>query len=166
MAWSYGSKRLTTNTKTNFITLDNGKLAWMEKDGSALKLRYFNPLPSYLIGTTDIDEIALKTKDFTFNNPSIDKKIISVYLNYKNGDGVVLYGFTDGAEEIIARLDGSSETSFKTLHIKIREARTEFVDKKIFNSVKNFGLRLEGTNVASNFEINDMQIIFREKSAK
>lgn len=166
MAWSYGSKRLTTNTKTNFITLDNGKLAWMEKDGSALKLRYFNPLPSCLIGTTDIDEIALKTKDFTFGKPSVSKKIISVYLNYKNGDGVILYGFTDGAEEVIARLDGSSETEFKTLRINIRKARTEFENEKIFNNIKNFGLRLQGTNVATNFEINDMQVIFREKSVK
>ena len=148
------------------ITLDNGKLAWMEKDGSALKLRYFNPLPSYLIGTTDIDEIALKTKDFTFGKPSVYKKIISVYLNYKNGDGVILYGFTDGAEEVIARLDGSSETEFKTLRINIREARTEFENEKIFNNIKNFGLRLQGTNVATNFEINDMQVVFREKSVK
>ena len=166
MAWSFGSKRFTTNNNTNFINLDNGKLCWMEKVSSALKLRYFNPAPSNLVGSTDTDEIALKTKDFTFNNPSINKKIISVYMNYKNGDGVTLYGFTDGAEEILARLDGENETDFKTLRVNIRNARTEFSDESVFNNVKNFGLRLSGTGVASNFEINDMQIVFREKSVK
>jgi hypothetical protein len=165
-SWSYGSKRFTTNIHSNFINLDSGKLSWIEKDGSALKMRYFNPAPSYLIGSTDIDEVAFKTKDFTFDTPSINKKIIGVYINYKNGDGIVVHGFTDGSEEILARLEGSSETDFKTVRINFRDVRTEFVDEKIFNNVKNFGLRLSGTDVASNFEINDIQIIFRQKSAK
>ena len=64
------------------------------------------------------------------------------------------------------QLEGSSETDFKTVRINFRDVRTEFVDEKIFNNVKNFGLRLSGTDVASNFEINDIQIIFRQKSAK
>ena len=166
MAWTYGSKRFTTNVNTNMITLDNGKLAWMEKDGSALKLRYFNPDPTNLVGTTNLDELALKTKDYTFDSPSVDKKIISVYLNYKNGDGVVVHGFTDSNEEILARLDGNNETEFKTLRINMREAKSEFTESQAFNNVKNFGLRLSGTDVNSNFEINDMQIIFRQKSVK
>lgn len=166
MSWSYGSKRFTTNVNTNMVTLDDGKLAWVEKDGSALKLRYFNPDATNLIGTTNLDELALKTKDYTFNNPSVDKKIISVYINYKNGDGVVLHGFTDNAEEIIARLDGNNETEFKTLRINMRESKAEFTEPKAFNNIKNFGLRLSGTNVNSNFEINDMQVVYREKSVK
>ena len=166
MAWSYGSKRFTTNVNTNMVILDNGKLVWMEKDGSDLKLRYFNPDPTNLIGTTNLDELALKTKDYTFDNPSVDKKIISVYLNYKNGDGVVVHGFTDSNEEILARLDGDNETEFKTLRINMREAKSEFTESQAFNNVKNFGLRLSGTDVNSNFEINDMQIVFRQKSVK
>ena len=166
LGWMFGSKRFSTNNHTNMVTLDNGKLVWMEKDGSDLRLRYFEPNPSNLLVATNTDELKFKTKDFTFGNPSIDKKIISVYVNYKNGDGVVLYGFTDGAEEIIARLEGDGETEFNTLRINMRQAKTEFVNPDAFNNVKNFGLRLDGTDVSKDFEINDIQVVFREKSVK
>ena len=72
----------------------------------------------------------------------------------------------DGEEEILATLEGDAETDFKTLRVNMREAKTEFVDKKAFNSVKSFGLRLSGSDVATDFEINDIQVVFREKSVK
>ena len=78
-----------------------------------------------------------------------------------------MYGYrNDGQEEILATLEGDGETSFKTLRINMREAKTEFIDKKSFNSVKSFGLRMSGSDVATDFEVNDIQIIFREKSVK
>ena len=77
-----------------------------------------------------------------------------------------MHGFTDNAEEIIARLDGNNETEFKTLRINMRESKAEFTEPKAFNNIKNFGLRLSGTDVNSNFEINDMQVVYREKSVK
>ena len=142
-------------------------MLWIEKyNGTNIELRRFNVSPSKL-DASNIDEMALKTKEYTFGKPSVDKKIVSVYLSYKNGNGAYLYGFTDdGSEEILATLDGSSEANFKTLHIPIRKAKTEFVDKKAFDKIKGFGLRLSGSDVATDFEINDMQIIFREKSVK
>ena len=90
-----------------------------------------------------------------------------MYLSYKNGDGITLHGFRDdGEEEILATLDGDSEVNFKTLHIPIRKAKTEFVDKKAFDKLKGFGLRFSGSDVATDFEVNDIQIVFREKSVK
>jgi len=121
-AWSYGSKRLTTNDTTSFILTNDGKLSWIEKDSTNYKFRYFNPNPSKLLNSSEIDEIALKTKDFTFGKPSVNKKIISVYLNYKNGYGVTLYGFKEnGEEEILATLEGDSETEYKTLRLLIHD---------------------------------------------
>ena len=166
-AWSYGSKRIPALNTTNLIVTNDGKVSWISKDSNNYKFRYFNSAPNKLLNTSTIDEMALKTKEFTFGKPSVDKKIISVYLSYKNGDGVTLYGYReDGQEEILATLEGSAETSFKTLRINMREAKTEFIDKKSFNSVKSFGLRMSGSDVATDFEINDIQIIFREKSVK
>jgi len=161
------SKGTTTNHTTNIINANDGKMLWIEKyNGTNIELRRFNVSPSKL-DASNIDEMALKTKEYTFGKPSVDKKIVSVYLSYKNGNGAYLYGFTDdGSEEILATLDGSSEANFKTLHIPIRKAKTEFVDKKAFDKIKGFGLRLSGSDVATDFEINDMQIIFREKSVK
>ena len=161
------SKGTTTNHTTNIVNANDGKMLWIEKyNGTNIELRRFNVSPSKL-DASNINEMALKTKEYTFGKPSVDKKIVSVYLSYKNGNGAYLYGFTDdGSEEILATLDGSSETNFKTLHIPIRKAKTEFVDKKAFDKIKGFGLRLSGSDVATNFEINDMQIIFREKSVK
>jgi len=171
---SFRSKATIAKDITNIVNDNDGKMLWMEEyNASNVELRKLNILPSKLNqasnGTNglNIDEMALKTKEFTFGKPSVDKKIISVYLSYKNGDGAYLYGFTDnGTEEILATLDGSSEVDFKTLHIPIRKAKTEFVDKKAFDKIKGFGLRLSGSDVATDFEINDIQIIFREKSVK
>lgn len=163
----YRSKGNSTNDMTNIVTANDGTLVWFDKyDSTNVELRKFSIAPSKL-DSQNIDEIALKTKEFTFGKPSVDKKIISVYLSYKNGDGVYLYGFRDdGEEELLATLDGSSETEFKTLHIPLRKAKTEFVNRKAFDKVKGFGLRFSGSNVALNFEVNDIQIIFREKSVK
>mgnify|MGYP003112615500 CR=1 FL=1 len=162
------SKGFELEATTNFITNNAGDILWFSKyDSTNIELRKWNTSPSKLNNTVNIDEMALKTKEFTFGKPSVDKKIISVYLSYKNGDGVVLRGFrNDGQEEILATLDGSSESNFKTLHIPIRKAKTEFVDKKAFDKIKGFGLRFSGSDVATDFEINDIQIIFREKSVK
>jgi len=126
----------------------------------------WNNNPSRLLRTHEIDDMALKTKDFTFGEPSVDKKIVSVYLSYKNGNGVTLYGFSDGIEEKLADLDGSLETSYKTLHLKIKDIKNEFADSNAFNAIKSFGLRLDGANIEEDFEINDMQIIFRPKAIK
>jgi hypothetical protein len=163
----FRSKGAATNDITNIVTTNAGKLIYLEKYNSTnVKLRKYNIAPSQL-DSSQINEMALKTKEYTFGKPSVDKKIISVYLSYKNGDGVELYGFrNDGEEELLAALDGNSETAFKTLHIPIRKAKTEFVDKKRFDRIKGFGLRFSGSNVATDFEVNDIQIIFREKSVK
>lgn len=163
----FRSKGLEAQDTTNFVTDNAGNALWFSKyDSTNVELRKWNTTPSQL-DSSNIDEMALKTKEFTFGKPSVDKKIISVYLSYKNGDGVELYGFRDdGEEELLAALDGNSETNFKTLHIPIRKAKTEFVDKKRFDRIKGFGLRFSGSDVATDFEINDIQVIFREKSVK
>jgi len=163
----FRSKGAATNDITNIVTTNAGELVFFEKyDSTNVELRKYNIAPSQL-DSSNIDEIAFKTKEYTFGKPSVDKKIISVYLSYKNGDGVEVYGFrNDGEEELLAALDGNSETSFKTLHIPIRKAKTEFVDKKRFDRIKGFGLRFSGSDVATDFEVNDIQIIFREKSVK
>lgn len=163
----FRSKGAATNDITNIVTTNAGELVFFEKYNSTnVELRKYNIAPSQL-DSSNIDEMALKTKEYTFGKPSVDKKIISVYLSYKNGDGVELYGFRDdGEEELLAALDGNSETNFKTLHIPIRKAKTEFVDKKRFDRIKGFGLRFSGSDVATDFEVNDIQIIFREKSVK
>ena len=135
-------------------------------DVAGISLSKWNNSPSKLTGTHNIDEMALKTKDFTLGDPSIDKKIISVYLNYKNGNGVTLYGFTDGVEEKLADLEGSLETSYKTLKLNLRTIKTEFDDSKAFDSIKSFGLRLDGEDIETDFEINDIQIVFRPKALK
>jgi len=163
----FRSKGAATNDITNIVTTNAGELVFLEKyDSTNVELRKYNIAPSQL-DSSQINEMAFKTKEYTFGKPSVDKKIISVYLSYKNGDGVELYGFrNDGEEELLAALDGNSETAFKTLHIPIRKAKTEFVDKKRFDRIKGFGLRFSGSNVATDFEVNDIQIIFREKSVK
>lgn len=133
---------------------------------AGISIYKWNNNPSKLLGTNEIDDMALKTKDFTFGEPSIDKKIVSVYISYKNGNGVTLYGYSDAVEEKLADLDGSLETNYKTLHIKIKDINDSFVTTNAFKAVKSFGIRLDGNNIETDFEINDMQIVYRPKALK
>ena len=133
---------------------------------NGIELHHWSDSPSKLTDTYKINEMALKTKDYTFEDPSVDKKIISVYLNYKNGEGVTLYGFSGDTEEVLATLEGTNETNNKTLHIKIKDISNTFDTTDAFKKVKSFGLRLDGEDIEPDFEINDMQIIFRGKSVK
>ena len=131
-----------------------------------IELQHWSNTPSKLTDTHQINEMALKTKDYTFGDPSVDKKIISVYLNYKNGEGITLYGFSGDTEEVLATLEGTNETNNKTLHVKIKDVNNTFDTIDAFKKVKSFGLRLDGEDIEPDFEINDIQIIFRGKSVK
>lgn len=133
---------------------------------NGIELQHWSDSPSKLTDTHKINEMALKTKDYTFGDPSVDKKIISVYLNYKNGEGVTLYGFSGDTEEVLATLEGTNETNNKTLHVKIKDVNNTFDTTDAFKKVKSFGLKLDGEDIEPDFEINDIQIIFRGKSLK
>jgi hypothetical protein len=102
--------------------------------------------------------------------PHLDKVITTVYISYKNGNNVTVKGFTDtndggsSVEHTIATLSGTNDTTFRTEKIKMRSLSTTIYDA--FKKVKSFGLIFSGSNMEDDFEINDLQIVFRPKGVK
>ena len=83
----------------------------------------------------------------------------------------MLKGFTDtndggaAVEHTLATLSGTNDTTYRTLKVKIRDVSSAAHDS--FKRVKTFGLEFfKADSDRSNFEINDMQIVYRLKSIR
>lgn len=170
LAFVKGSAKSFTNDTTNLVNLNDGKLIWYEKIGSNQELRYWNPEPSFRQGSSTVN-LSLTTPAYTFDLPNQDKNISTIYISYKNGNGIVVKGFTDTndggsvVEHDLGTLSGSSDTTYRTLKIKIRGVSTTV--HNAFKRVKSFGLKFVKSNSDRiNFEINDIQIVYRLKSIR
>jgi len=171
LGWSYSASKGNAVDVSNLINTNDGKLVWFEKDGNDIELKYWNPEPSLKGAATTA--ISLKTPAYTFDDPSLDKTITTVYISYKNGEDITVKGFTDvgvnndGVSDgsaftsvTLGTLAGNNDGSNRTTKFKIRGITSAF------KKVKTFGLELAGATDQQDFEINDMQIVYRNKSVK
>ena len=171
LGWAYSALKGNTVDVSNLINTNDGKLVWFEKDGNDIELKYWNPEPSLKGAATTA--VSLKTPSYTFDDPSLDKTITTVFISYKNGEDITVKGFTDVGVNNSGVSDGSSFTSVtlgtlagnndqsnRTTKFKIRGITSAF------KKVKTFGLELTGTTDQQDFEINDIQIVYRNKSVK
>ena len=175
-SWVKGAKdasnRITDMAKTNFINDWNGDLVYSYSTGSA------DALLKWSDASVITDTISFKTKDIDFGQPAQRKKIYKVYVSYK-GDGsavTVKYqtnGNTDaGSNFLKINADGSSSgatDSATPLHSST-VGTNDWVSAELkpvasINNVKSFQLLFDGT-AASNFEINDISIVYRMKGIK
>ena len=140
---------------------------WFEKDGNDIELKYWNPEPS--LRDSNNASVVLKTAAFDFGDPSRDKTITTVYINYKNGEDITVKGFTDVAASndgsafsnvTLGTLAGNNDTTNRVAKFKVRNITSAF------KKVKTFGLELSGATDQQDFEINDMQIVHRIKTIK
>ena len=153
---------------TNFVNLTDGSLAYcIEQNGGAgVKLRKWNNDPAAF---TANGQILLKTKEFDMGTPSVNKSITTVYINYKAGENVKVKGFAVKADGVAV------ENHLGSNALELSHTANTFKTEKInvsrsdFKHVTSFGLIIyadtSGT-IDSNFTINDLQIVFREKSAR
>jgi hypothetical protein len=173
LGWNFGKYRLTTEQRTNFQNLNDGTLIWYDRAQSGgsvtYDLSYWREAPSKLQSSTNIvSDPFIKTPSYVFNAPNMDKVITTVYISYKNGNNVTVKGFTDtndggsAVEHTIGTLSGTSDTTYRTLKIKLRNVSTTVYNA--FKKVKSFGLIFSGDNMEDDFELNDIQIVYREKS--
>lgn len=153
----------TVDKFTNFINKNDDTLTYFEETGSnTIELKNWNPTPSAI---TKTNTVLLKTKEFDFGNPTGNKNINTIYVNYKNGDNIKVQGFgvkRDNAANTsteLALTDIGSLTSTSGAFIT-----TKLVVPDTFKNVVSFGIALElnGTS-AADFELNDIQIVYREK---
>lgn len=165
LGWAYSALKGNTVDVSNLINTNDGKLVWFEKDGNDIELKYWNPEPSLKGGSNTA--VSLKTPAYTFDNPSQDKAITTVYVSYKNGEDITVKGFTDETSDgsaftsvTLGTLAGNNDGSNRTTKFKVRSITDAF------KKVKTFGLEIAGNTDQQDFELNDMQIVYRNKSVK
>ena len=171
-AWTTGSGRITESTAmTNFALDADQNLFYVDNTTTVRKT--WQPSPQ---STTNF---IYKTPDIDFGQPSVRKKVYRVRISYKgdadtltvgysvNGDTNTIVDF-EGTDSTTGKPSGSTDTT--PLHDKTdltvwHHAELKPDTSSEANNIYSFQLHMSGT-VDSDFEINDISIIYRMKSVK
>jgi hypothetical protein len=122
------------------------------------------------------------TKDFTFGNVSARKKLYKVYITYKvNGadSAVAVKGAVNSSGDFTAiafsdtksKFQGTSTVCYGSSTLDDtggvwKTAEMKFSNQSLVNNIYSFQLQLSSLTIPSDFEINDLSIIYRTKSLK
>ena len=111
------------------------------------------------------NKVLLETKDFDFGQPNVRKKIYKAYITYTGGKRVkVWYKVDQGAAWVAATTTGTSVASH--LDVATNFTRQEITFGTGGNNVYSFALKFQNSLLTSDFVINDITFIYREKSTK
>ena len=104
--------------------------------------------------------ISLILKDEDFGEPHIRKKIHKVYVTAKNGDNITLSAAVNGSENF-------SDITFNSASLTTSNSwyKTEHKVTNGGNNVESIQIKLSGS-AESDFEVNDISIIYRAKGIK
>jgi len=162
-SWSYSSY-ISMDSMSNVVNDTNGNLLFLSKPTSGnVELKEWSA-PSESLTPTG-DDVILQTKDFDFGNPDTKKNIKTIYVNYKqpNTSKIKVFGVpdVDGQAVEIDFLPHTGTDGFTTAKLPVLGTT--------FQGIKSFALQLQnyqpnGQNrtINSGFEINDIQIVYRE----
>jgi len=158
--------------KSNFITDWNGDLV----HATSLTPKKWSDASAV---SSAVD---FQTKDIDFGHPSVRKKIYKVYLTYRGvGTHVQVHYGVDGLVPastfftITSGTDGSTTgASAAAKCIPYDAGTTDWLKAELkpsasINNINSFRLKISGdgsNNIAADFEINDISIVYRIKSVK
>ena len=120
--------------------------------------------------------ISIKTKDIDFGEPSVRKKIYKVYVSYKgDGDSVTVQYAVNGDTDAVAPFyrttaDGSSDKTNSDTTPLLNSNVDDWIKAELkpvssVNNINSFQLIFGGT-AETDFEINDISIVYRVKNIK
>jgi len=173
-AWTTGVGKITeTTAMTNFALDGDQNLFYIDNTTTVRK--------TWQTSSQLSSNFEYITPDIDFGQSSVRKKIYRVRINYKgdadnltikysvNGDTDFPYDF-EGTDGTTGKPTGSTATSSKPLHDKTdltqwyqAELKPDVSSES--NNIYSFKLRMQGT-VDSDFEINDISIIYRLKNVR
>ena len=174
-SWVTGDSKLTDSQDyTNFINnVLTGDLIYAVNTGTTTFYSWRD--------TAQSGSILLNTKDLDFGHPAQRKKIYKAYVSYKGDGSAVTVGYRTNGEtsatignfyRITSATDGSSSgATDTTLPLWTGTAGTtdwltaELKPVSSINNVYSFQLFFGGTG-GSDFEINDISIVYRLKNVK
>jgi hypothetical protein len=192
-SWMFNHKSIAGNTVSG--NTGNISNMITNIDGSILYYRTYNDIYSGIkefehkpLQTGDFKYIYFTTKDFTFGNIANRKKIYKIYITYRvktdgTDSGVSVYAqknnlkFERGTFSNNIRFSQSSNFagtstacySSETLNETDGEWKTaelKFDNPSEVNNIYSFQMLLYGSNVAVDFEVNDISIVFKTKRVK
>ena len=178
-AWMKGSAKIPVTTKRSNFALKDQELIYITQNAdttSDVDIAQWNPNPAVS------DTFVYETKDIDFGEPGVRKKIYKVYLSFKgNAANVQVHYGVDGLapaltfNSITSGTDGSSTGSGSLAKCIAYDAGTtdwlkaELKPSASINNKSSFRLKVSGdgsADIASDFEINDISIIYRMKSIR
>jgi hypothetical protein len=123
------------------------------------------------------------TKDFTFGDVTVRKKIYKVYITYKtNSDSaVIVRGAVNSSGDFDtspitfsatrSKFQGTSTVCYGSSTLDTtgnvwKTAEMRFSTSSEVNNIYSFQLRLHSTAVVSDFEVNDISMVYRVKNVK
>ena len=145
---------------TNLVNFNNGDLYWWSSiaglmgNPDTIDLVKWNKSPQANSG----NQVIYKSKELDMGSPTANKNFNTIYINYKEGNNVTLQGFgTKRDDTALALTDITTLSSGGDKTTKISLSDT-------FNNLVSFGIALKQTSsLNTSFEINDIQIVYREK---
>jgi hypothetical protein len=171
-----GDATAVSDELTNFVTDWNGDLVYGYTSGSGIVFQKWADASATSTG------LSLITKDIDFGQPGQRKKVYKVYLTYRgNATHVQVHYGVDGLapaltfNSITSGTDGSSTGSGTAAKCIPYDAgttdwlRAELKPSAAINNISSFRLKVSGDGsnaISSDFEINDISIIYRLKPAK
>tara|TARA_R100000951_G_scaffold913_2_gene2747 strand:- start:19120 stop:21516 length:2397 start_codon:yes stop_codon:yes gene_type:complete len=159
-SWITSDTSLKKNI-SNMITRNDGTLQWVGMLGvgggsDSMRLyKWDNSAFGHSITGT-----LMKSKEYDFGTPMVQKNLNTLYINYKNGANVTVKGFGNKKGNAplglttIGGLTGTSGT-FQTLKLPVPDD---------FKNLVSFGIALDASGaISSDFEVNDIQLVYRDK---
>ena len=168
---------------SNMITNEDGEILYYRyHDSDNATTAYNNSIKKWVhspIADSTSKILYFVTKDFTFGNIAVRKKLYKVYITYKtNSDSnVAVTAAVDGnssynvAFSTNSKFKGTTTACYgsSTLDSTGNEWKTaelKFDNPSLVNNVYSFKLLFSSGLVASDFEINDISISFKTKRVK
>ena len=159
-SWTYIKQRIVVNNgMSNFVTDFNHDLIYgYDTTGNVLSIGEWENIPSSSVALNN--DIILETKDFDFGDAGRDTFIYKLIVQYTGGanQDVTIKYRANGAGEYVAfsttKLNYVTNQTPQTIEIK---------PSSTIKNKKSIQFQLTGT-VAKEFVLNDMTVIYREKS--
>ena len=173
-SWNKGDSRLSLN-KSNFIVDIDNEVKYFTNQSGSYKLRKWDDT------SVASGDVRIITKDFTFGNPASRKKCFKFYVTYKSTgntnlqvfygtNGADLTGDEDGQEvSTSSTFAGTSTDCYTSMLLDTSGAwkQAELVPPSSINNVYSVQLHFKSSGtVHSDFSINDITIVYREKPMK
>lgn len=166
-SWVKGTGRLNAEDKTNLVNMWDGSLIYgYENTTDQTTIVPWQSSPSEAI-----DNFNVQIKELNFGTQA-KKKVIKVELTYKGASGgntnVVPKYSVDGGAYTNNFVD-SSGSEITNIIGSANFTVIELYTQSNANNIKTFSMKFEdvsGQDVSADFEVNDMSIIYRQKSIK